>query len=223
MKTFIICLSQIDSSFESAKFLKDSLKSYNIEAELFEGTYGHTAVKMMAVENRILHNVGVKGIIDNSNKNILKMQMPGVKGCFLSHYRLWQKCVELNEPIIIFEDDIEIKREFILIDWQDVLIVALGHPAKSQRYIHFLNNPVGNPSPKYYGQSSMPGTCGYAIKPHAAKKLVDTYRNSFLSSDNCMNKNVVGIEIHSHVMGIARTKINGKKSLTKTKMWEKYV
>jgi hypothetical protein len=34
-----------------------------------------------------------------------KMLRPGVLGCFYSHYRLWQKCIDLNEPIFIFEDD----------------------------------------------------------------------------------------------------------------------
>jgi glycosyl transferase family 25 len=29
----------------------------------------------------------------------------GEVGCFISHYILWKKCIELDEPIIIFEDD----------------------------------------------------------------------------------------------------------------------
>jgi hypothetical protein len=67
----------------------------------------------------------------------------------------------------------------------------------------------------------MPGTCGYAIKPHAAKKLLDCYKTTYLSSDNCINKNLVNIEIHSYVMGLALTKKDGKKSLVKTRMWTK--
>ncbi|MEZ9323151.1 glycosyltransferase family 25 protein [Vibrio sp. 10N.286.51.E5] len=30
---------------------------------------------------------------------------PGELGCFASHYLLWEKCVELNEPIVVIEDD----------------------------------------------------------------------------------------------------------------------
>lgn len=30
---------------------------------------------------------------------------PGEKGCYASHYLLWEKCIELNEPILILEDD----------------------------------------------------------------------------------------------------------------------
>lgn len=30
----------------------------------------------------------------------------GAQGCFMSHYRLWNLCVELNKPIAIFEHDV---------------------------------------------------------------------------------------------------------------------
>lgn len=38
----------------------------------------------------------------------------GEAGCYASHYLLWQKCVELDEPIIIFEDDFSIEDELFL-------------------------------------------------------------------------------------------------------------
>lgn len=31
--------------------------------------------------------------------------MPGEAGCYASHFLAWKKCVEINKPIIIFEDD----------------------------------------------------------------------------------------------------------------------
>ncbi|MDR9424093.1 MAG: glycosyltransferase family 25 protein [Marinobacter sp.] len=36
----------------------------------------------------------------------------GELGCFTSHYSLWQKCVELNEPIVVIEDDAELEPGF---------------------------------------------------------------------------------------------------------------
>ena len=178
MKSFIITLSKIESSLNTAINLKKQLESFGMESELFEGTYGWDAVKMMEDEGRTLHPVGIKGSSENAwsdEKQKAKVSVPGVKGCFYSHYRLWQKCVELNEPIIIFEDDIVIERPFTPIDWKDVLIVALGHPAKSAKYIKYLEAPEGDPTAAVYKQSSMPGCCGYALKPHAARTLVETY------------------------------------------------
>jgi glycosyl transferase family 25 len=225
MKSFIICLSKIESSISTAINLKTQLEKFNMSAELFEGTYGTDAVRMMEEENRSWHPFGIKGPnveIDPDAVPALKGSSPGVKGCFYSHYRLWQKCVELNEPIIIWEDDIVLTRPYIPIDWSDVLILALGHPTKTEKYRHYLDNPEGDPGPQPYFQTSMPGCCGYALKPHAAKKLIDTYNNTFLPADNAINQYHVIIEIHSHVMGIALIKKDGKKSLTRTKFWETY-
>jgi GR25 family glycosyltransferase involved in LPS biosynthesis len=222
MKNFIICLSKIEESLKTATNLKRQLDDFNMPAELFEGTYGSNAVEMMENEGRILHSHGIKGEINPSLPSAIKMLSPGVKGCFYSHYRLWQKCAELNEPIIIWEDDIVLQRSFILVDWEDILIVALGHPAKSKRYRQFLESPNGDPKAESYFQSSMPGCCGYAIKPHAAKKLLEVYQKTYLPADNAINVYYLNIQIHSYVMGEALIKKDGKKSLTRTKFWENY-
>jgi GR25 family glycosyltransferase involved in LPS biosynthesis len=226
MKSFIITLSKISTSLTTALNLKQQLESYGMAAELFEGTYGNDAVEQMIIENRTIHPVGIKGPAaedaEPDQKKLQKISSPGVKGCFYSHYRLWQKCVELNEPIIIWEDDIVLRRPFSTVDWQDVLILALGHPGKSDKYMHYLETPQGDPVAQDYYQSSMPGCCGYAIKPAAAKKLVDTYQTTYLPADNAINQHHVCIQIHSHVMGIALIKKDGKKSLTRTTFWNDY-
>ena len=225
MKSFIINLSKISTSADTASNLKKQLEGFKMPVELFEGTYGNDAVAMMEKENRTWHPFGIKGmdvVPDPTARPNLKGNTPGVKGCFYSHLRLWQKCVELNEPIIVWEDDIVLTRPYMPIEWTDVLILALGHPSKTEKYIHYLENPMGVPRAKPYFQSSMPGCCGYALKPHAAKKLIDTYRNTFLPADNAINQHHVVIEIHSHVMGIALIKKDGKKSLTRTTFWNTY-
>jgi len=220
MKSFIIHLSKIESSLTTALNLKQRLEEFKMPVELFEGTYGNDAVKMMEDEGRTLHPLGIKGPIDPNDEKINKMMTPGVKGCFYSHYRLWQKCVELNEPIIIWEDDIVLSRPYLSIDWEDVLVLALGHPQKSPNFMHLLTNPEGEPKPEMYRHASMPGCCGYAIKPHAAKKLLDIYNKTFLPADNAINIHHLKIEIHSYVMGIALVKKDGKKSLTRHGAWK---
>lgn len=225
MKNFVICLSKIETSLSTALKLKSQLDNFGYETELFEGTYGTDAVQMMEDEGRTIHPVGIKGptaSIDENDRSVLKMQSPGVKGCFYSHYRLWKKCVELNEPITIWEDDIVLVRKYTPIDWDDVLVLALGHPAKSLKYIDYLENPEKLSEAKEYFQSSMPGCCGYAIKPHAAKKLIDTYSKTYLPADNAINQQLVTIQIHSNIMGKALVKKDGKKSLTRTTFWNTY-
>jgi GR25 family glycosyltransferase involved in LPS biosynthesis len=227
MKNFIICLSKIESSFSTATKLKSDLELFGEDVEFFEGTYGTDAVKMMEEEGRVLHPFGFKGPnaveekLDPDHK-LTKLTTPGVRGCFYSHYRLWKECVRLDEPIIIWEDDIKIYRPFNPVEWDDILVVSLGHPGKSQKYIDYLENPSGIPEAKDYHQASMPGCCGYAIKPHAAKKLLKTYKNTYLPADNAINQLHVKIQIHSHIMGTALLKKDGKRSLTRTNFWNDY-
>lgn len=225
MKNFIICLSKIEASLNTALSLKTQLENFSQEVHLFEGTYGNDAVSLMATEKRVLHSWGIKGpdvSVPDDPRISGKSSMPGVKGCFYSHYNLWKKCVELNEPILIWEDDIVLTRNFIPIEWDEVLVVALGHPTKSQRYTNYLSNPPKHAGAKDYYNTSMPGCCGYAIKPIAAKKLLEIYKNTYLPADNAINQYHVKIQIHSHVMGKALLKDDGKNSLTRTKFWNDF-
>ena len=214
MKNFIISLSKVDTSINTAINLKNQLESYGLQAELFEGTYGHDAVQMMKSEGRTLHPWGIKGPASRIDPNDEKLGRPGVKGCFYSHYRLWQKCVELDEPIVIWEDDIVLSRGYQPVEFDEILIVALGHQTKSAGYWHLLENPEGEPAALKWPRSSMPGCCGYAIKPQAAKKLLEVYEKTYLPADNAISLYHVQIQIHNYIMGRALIKSDGKRSLT---------
>lgn len=54
--------------------------------------------------------------INNLDKSILtkgsKNYTNGAIGCALSHLKLWEKCIELNKPIIIMEDDAIVSNNF---------------------------------------------------------------------------------------------------------------
>ena len=219
MKNFIIHLPSIPASLESATKLKQDLANFDIDAELFNGIRGDDAIRIMEAEGRTLHPFGLKGPIDIYSEEAKKLDSPGIRGCFLSHYYLWKKCIELNEPIIIWEDDIMISRGYEPVEFDEVMILALGHPTKSVRWMHLLESPQGEPAALEYSSPSMPGACGYAIKPRAAKKLITKFSNTFTPADNAINRTVVKIQIHNYIMGIA--KVEGKKSLTKSGGWAK--
>mgnify|MGYP003653595143 CR=1 FL=1 len=223
MKSFIIRLSKIDSSLKSATRLKSQLEAFDMSAELFEGSYGDIIAKKYKEENRILHPWGIKG----PNRLFpmdyrISFGTPGEKGCFDSHYRLWEKCVEINESILIFEDDANVTRKFIPVEWEDVLSVVSSHTKKMGNYTKYLEDSRDVPAATFYKQSSMPGNAGYAIKPHAAKILVQEYKNTFLPADNAINQALVKIQIHNHMMGKAepRDSTHGKSSLIRTNLWD---
>ena len=205
--------------------MQKELLSVGIESELFEGSYGDTALEEYQKTNRQCQNWGIKGP-DNKYPDEYRNELttPGVVGCFDSHYRLWELCVELNEPILIFEDDAHIVRPLIPVEWNEVLSVASSHTKKMGKYIEYLENPNEDPPRAMpYAQSSMPGNAGYAIKPAAAAKLVKHYKRCFLPADNAINQHVVQIQIHSHMVGqaIDRERTEGKASLVRTRLWNK--
>ena len=47
-------------------------------------------------------------IAENESSDHMHMGSAGALGCSLSHIALWRRCVELNEPIVVIEDDIEL-------------------------------------------------------------------------------------------------------------------
>jgi GR25 family glycosyltransferase involved in LPS biosynthesis len=249
MKSFIISLSKIPSSAESSQKVLKQLIEYGLDAELFEGTYGYDAEELFKKDNRRIAKYGIKTetisrdeyarrfpenpIPSNAleltvrceldpDTKIAKILRPGVIGCFYSHYRLWQKCIELDEPILIFEDDVIFERNFIPVDWKEVLLVCTGKEAyKHEFYSSKLYDPEGEPKAVKLPNTSMPGAVGYGIKPDAARKLVDYYREEFLPADTAMNVFIVKLECHTHLMGRASIAEDGKESLTATKLWNK--
>jgi GR25 family glycosyltransferase involved in LPS biosynthesis len=245
MKAFVISLSKIPSSAESSAKVLEKLLEYGFEAELFEGTYGYDAVELFHKDNRRIAKYGIKSIeipidefkkrhpeiisIPNATnvivraelKNAGKVLRPGVIGCFYSHYRLWQKCIELNEPICIFEDDVIFERGYEPVEWEDVLLLCLGKEThKHEFYSKKLYNPEGTPEAVKLWNTSMPGAVGYAIKPHAAQKLIDYYKEEMLPADTAMNVHVLKLQCHTYIMGRAATQEDGKVSLTASKMWD---
>ncbi|ANF62375.1 glycosyltransferase family 25 protein [[Haemophilus] ducreyi] len=102
-------------------------------------------------------------------------------GCFASHYLLWEKCLELNQPIIILEDDAILHDNFIeaydfLSDKENIFeFLWLSPPAPARR---------GQQGKKLYQINAKElsvfkfykcwgNTTGYYITPAAAKKLLN--------------------------------------------------
>lgn len=225
MKSFVISLSKVDSSINSAIMVNEKLLEYGFDSVLFEGTYGDEAMRMFKKERRRPATYGIKtddGIVRKewSLKEAKKVLRPGVLGCFYSHYRLWQKCVELNEPVFIFEDDVIFERGYEPVVWQDVLLLCTGKMAHKHRvYGKMLYAPEGNPSTIPLRNTSMPGAVGYGITPQGARKLVEAYKIEMLPADTAMNGFVVKLECHTYLMGRAAIEEDGKISLTSSKMW----
>lgn len=107
----------------------------------------------------------------------------GHHGCFMSHFLLWKKCIELNETIVILEHDgvflrtlpADIEDNFLDICRLDSCCAWKDSYEDDIQSV--LNNPIGYFKPdtfykeKAFGNFYI-GQYGYLIKPQAAEKLV---------------------------------------------------
>jgi len=102
--------------------------------------------------------------------------LPGEIGCFASHYRLWEKCVAAQEPLVILEDDVDLSDDFpecLRLAEQHVgtfglvrlsalvpdrASKALIELESGRRLVRFLKPPWG--------------TQGYVLSPAAAGRLL---------------------------------------------------
>lgn len=251
MKAFIIYLPLKAHSVKHANYMQKKLHEYNIEAELFEGIGGDHAVKLANKAEKTLYPYSIKNreltledlqtyikpeLFDDfvqrhhwtilerqkiANEDYGKMSRPGVIGCFYSHYKLWEKCVELDEPIMIFEDDVKFYRGYYPVEFEDVLVLSLGKSSfmrDPQRT--YLETPQGMPQAMPWRNFSMPGASGYAIKPQAARGLVKFWRPYWYPADNAINQSICKIQIHNYIMGRNTLPEEGNVSMTKYKDWQ---
>ena len=83
--------------------------------------------------------------------------MPGDKLFFLSHYKLCNTCLAINEPIIILEDD--------------AIAIAPLRPIESEYDLVKLHKPRASGQSKL-GHWSI-GAFAYWLSPSGARKLID--------------------------------------------------
>lgn len=157
-KTFVICFENkkynsvngIKNQKNSKQFydiLEHSLNLYNWHWEIFPAIDGHDANEEFWKETTIKFKENSK-----FNKKL------GTKGCFASHFLLWNKCIELDEPIVILEHDAVITSKWREIEIDDELL-KLGYLFKVPRH----DKTTG---------AWVPGAWAYVIVPSVAKQLV---------------------------------------------------
>ena len=176
MKCYIIVLQQ---SEHSRTIGADSIAAANelgVFPEVHDGVNGYESAELFKKY----------GITRFLTRDII--EQPGHQGCFLSHFQLWMKCVELNEPIIILEHDGVFIRELpedILEKFDGVLKLDPLLPYDGTNTYDYkvqksftLGRSVEvfhqKPRNKWYGVGEFIwGAYGYIIKPKAAAALID--------------------------------------------------
>jgi glycosyl transferase family 25 len=198
MKSYVIRLKNIETSETLAADCVQSGKAHGLDINLFDGIYGQENIDFQTEKLNV-----------RPWKKKLKKGRLGVKGCFLSHYSLWLKSIELNEPLIIFEHDAYILQplpqnletmfdEFLILDpfnkfsssYLEKHLEAKNNP---QQIIEYTNTE----SRKKYGIDTeyAMGLQAYIIKPKAAIKLKQSiFETGYYPADMQCNKGIINLE-----------------------------
>jgi GR25 family glycosyltransferase involved in LPS biosynthesis len=167
-------------------------KLFNIDIQLFDATWGDN-VEPEYQKYKLFPFKDIKPTRDTK----------GVRGCFLSHYKLWKKCADENRPLLIFEHDAEIIRPipFEEFDNRDFDVLNLDAYSRSKtNYIDHLNEDYGytitQHEPEYpaksgftlYNRTHIKGLHSYIIRPAGAIKLIAaTGINGVMPADIAVN------------------------------------
>lgn len=109
-------------------------------------------------------------------KNLLGFELtPNELGCFLSHKKAWQQCVDKNVPTIIFEDDFYLLPHFEkaiyflqneCADWEAVRLQGLNEVPQKLIFSNGDFSLVRN-------MGDAVGATAYILKPSAAQTLIN--------------------------------------------------
>lgn len=112
-------------------------------------------------------------------------------GCSLSHLKLWERCVELNEPILILEHDAIFIKRFPILDLHKLKLCQINDPDGSgtpkgnwwssqmkDRNILGIQEKtwVRNERERLDIPDGLAGNSAYVITPFAAKDLITTVK-----------------------------------------------
>lgn len=202
MKAYIIHLPQSPASVRLANKAYDSCIEHGYDTFLFNAE-NHNGVKLFFELNNM------KEIFNTALNHYVTykfwIQKPGMRGSVASHICLWQKCVELQEPIVILEHDALVLRPWPEIDWTDVLHLDYEGSIKRRVWRNISDKYQEVKEGSVFRMGFVPfdlplTTCmncvyAYAIKPSAAERLLESvYRDGFYPIDRMINEDIVSIE-----------------------------
>lgn len=109
------------------------------------------------------------------------MRRPGVQGCFLSHWQLWNLCKDLDQPIGIFEHDVEFLGPCPAVTFTDVY--------KLEGFLKKKPRPAGE---------WFEGARAYLLNPSGARALINwVSQHGALPADVNIGLDVVDIKLDS--------------------------
>lgn len=238
MKSYIIYNSPDIGTSYKANQLLESLKNFGYDAELFDGVWYTDSEKFCDDRGISLYEDWIrnsenhikKGTVD---KFISSSSTPQNKGCFCSHFLLWEMCLSQQSAICIFEYDAVVKCRLPanILDMFDEAIEICRAPTYDRPPYDAVNEDanfndyqaIDYPAPGYARGNST----GYVVKPKGAEALINISKNKgYLSLDTMLNRDwldykklIPGVATKTHDYSVVNSKkFRYSKTFRKTLM-----
>jgi len=172
MKHFVITILDNPDSVKAADRCIQTGSSNGLQIEKF---------RAWTPKDDLQQLMEAEGIREEGFKDNKYSRQENCMAAFMSHYTLWQKCVELKQEVTIFEHD-----AVVLNHIPDMMLydgcINLGKPSYGS-----WNDPLRlgvNPltSKKYF-----PGAHAYRVNPRGAKRLVAAAKEFAQPTDIFLN------------------------------------
>lgn len=177
MSSIAVFVISLKRSQDRRDYIAAQLQAQNIEFSFFDAIDGadksNPLLKRYNYKKRLWLTSG-------------KMPTHGEIGCYASHYSLWQKCVDLNQPILVIEDDANICpnakkiKNIVTTKIQQYGFLRLESVIRGETTL-IENNDKYQIS---HMSDNFGGLRAYAIAPWAAKKLVNSSKSWSFAVDN---------------------------------------
>ena len=183
MKIFVI---NLPSSEDRREAIRGAFRDMEVDFEFFEAVDGrkglsHDLERLQADKHRTYFRS--------------RPLAPGEKGCYASHYRLWQKCVELNEPILILEDDCLPTEHFmsVLVALPDLHRKGYEYLRIEDQHHSFEEVERFNKLKLVLWKDNRAGTRGYSLNPEGARRLLKYSDRWICSVDNYIGESYLSL------------------------------
>ncbi|MEC6824740.1 glycosyltransferase family 25 protein [Photobacterium piscicola] len=178
-----IFIINIPSSVHRKENISQQLDQLDLNYSFFDAVNGHNDNHSLFVMYDDKLSQAYRG------KSLSKGQL----GCYASHYLLWQKCVELNQPIIILEDDALIYPKPFMDIINNIKLLTKKYECirlfDNKRPHFFKVKQMILPYTSIYKFSKgHMSTTGYLLTPTGAKKLLEHSNKWYMAVDIYMDR-----------------------------------
>lgn len=164
MKIFVLSLA---SSEDRRTVVTTTMKKYGLDFEFIDGVDGR-----IHTEHPYVKRYDKEGFTYNHRR----LAAPGELGCYASHMLLWDKCIELNQPVLVLEDDFILKpniKKAMEIAEQLIDDAGFIRMEVTKRKPMFKVRKVGKYTLNHFLKVPQCTTC-YMISPSASRAFLDS-------------------------------------------------